>query len=253
MRVTILGSGTVTPVLQRNASGLVVRAGGLRLLVDIGPGTMRRLCEAGIDAKLIDAILITHFHPDHVSDLVPFLFASNYAYGPAREEPFYLVGPEGMEQFFAGLVGVYQDWIIPRGNRLLKRSMKIDEPDVFRIGDVTILSTRSVHTDASISYRLEAEGRSVTISGDTDVSENLVELAEGTDLLICECSLPEGLKVPGHLTPSEAAGMAERAGAGKLVLTHFYPPCDETDVVAQARPHFSGEIVKAEDLAVFEP
>ncbi len=252
MKVTILGSGTVTPVLERNASGLAVQAGGLWILVDIGPGTMRRLCEAGIDSKLIDVVLITHFHPDHVSDLVPFLFASNYAFGPAREDPFYVVGPDGMEQFLAGLVRVYQDWIIPRGNRLRKRSMRLDEPDSFKLGEVTILSTRSEHTEASLSYRIEAEGRSVTVSGDTDVSEELVGLAEGTDLLICECSLPEGRKIPGHLVPSEAAGMAERAGAGKLVLTHFYPPCDEEDVVAQAQTHFSGEVVKAEDLKVFE-
>ena len=76
MEITILGSGTATPSLDRNASGLMIRAAETWALVDMGPGTLRRMCEAGIDARLIDLILITHFHPDHVSDLAPFLFAS---------------------------------------------------------------------------------------------------------------------------------------------------------------------------------
>lgn len=250
MEITVLGSGTATPSLARNASGLAVRSLDSWVLVDIGPGTMRRMCEAGIDSKLIDAILITHFHPDHVSDLVPFLFASNYAFGPVREEPFYLIGPAGLEQFYNGLVAVYQHWIVPTGNRLLKKELHADKPDNFSLNGARIRSTPSVHTSPSLSYRIEAEGVSVTVSGDTDVSEDLCRMAAGTDLLVCECSMPDGKKVPGHLVPSEAGRIAARAGAKKLLLTHFYPPCEEVDVVRQAASHFSGEIEKARDLMV---
>jgi len=250
MEVIILGSGTATPSLERNASGLVVKTAGLHVLVDMGPGTLRRMCEAGIDAKLIDAILITHFHPDHVSDLVPFLFASNYAFGPVREEAFNVIGPEGLEQFYEGLVGVYNDWIIPRGNRLKKVEMNNDGPDGYTLGRLNVRSMPSVHASPSVSYRLEAEEVSLTVTGDTDVSDGLIELAGDTDLLICECSLPNGQKVPGHLIPAEAGLIATRSGAKKLILTHFYPPCDEADVAAQAASCFSGEIVKARDLMV---
>ena len=252
MKVTVLGTGTATPILKRNASGLVVAAGESLILVDLGPGTLRRLCEAEIDMKAIDVILVTHFHPDHVSDLVPFLFASNYAYGPFRETPFYLVGPIGMKQFYSAMVAVYGHWIVPTNERLLLHEMETAATDRFVVGAVEILSAPSAHSAPSLSYRIEAEGSSVSISSDTDVTENLVELAQGTDLLICECSMPEGLKIPGHLVPSEAGNIARRAGARRLVLTHFYPPCDEVNVAEQAAVTFSGEITRAEDLMVLE-
>jgi ribonuclease BN (tRNA processing enzyme) len=204
MEITILGSGTATPKLDRNASGLVVKAGGLCALVDIGPGILRRLCEIGVDSKRIDIIAITHFHPDHVSDLVPFLFASNYEYGPVRQEVFHVIGPGGLKKFYEGLVDVYGTWIVPTKDRLVLKEVNAQAPDSFALGEIVIRSVPSAHSYPSVSYRIEAEGRSVTISGDTDVSEDLVKLAEGTDILVCECSFPDGMKVAGHLIPSEA-------------------------------------------------
>ncbi len=250
MEVIILGSGTATPSLSRNASGLAIRTQDLLVLVDMGPGTLRRMCEAGLDYRLVDAILITHFHPDHVSDLVPFLFASNYAFGPVREEPFHLVGPAGLEQFFSKLVEVYNRWIVPKGQRLMKREMSVDTHDTLVLGNVRVLSAPAPHSFPSLSYRLEADGTSVVVTGDTDYSDALVELAQGAAVLISECSMPEGWKAPGHLMPSEAGRIASLANAGKLVLTHFYPPCDEVDVAAQAAEEFPGEIVKGADLMV---
>ncbi len=250
MKITILGTGTATPVLNRNASGLIIEAAGSLVLVDLGPGTLRRLCEAGFDYKDIDIILITHFHPDHVSDLPPLLFASNYAYGPFREDSFLLVGPTGLELFYEALVKVYGKWIIPTGNRLIKKEMNERAPDSFISEGLLIRSAPAAHSNPAISYRVEAEDLSVTISGDTDISDNLVGLASNTELLICECSMPEGSKITGHLIPSEAGAIAERARAKKLVLTHFYPPCDEVDVAEQASKTFSGDVIRAADLMV---
>jgi len=250
MEITILGSGTATPSLERNASGLAVKALHSWILVDIGPGTMRRMCEAGIDSKWIDAILITHFHPDHVSDLVPFLFASNYEYGAVRSEPFHLIGPTGLEQFYSALVGVYGDWIVPKGNRLILKEMAARAAGNLDLAGAEIHSRPAVHSFPSLHYRFEADGVSFTASGDTDFSDGLIELARDTEVLICECSMPDDLKQPGHLVPREAGSIAAQANVKKLVLTHFYPPCEEVDVVMQASRTFSGEIVKARDLMV---
>jgi len=101
------------------------------------------------------------------------------------------------------------------------------------------------HIEGSLAFRLESQGAALVYSGDTDLSDSLVELAKGADLLVLEAANP--FKVPGHLTPQEAGRLAARAGVQRLLLTHFYPPCDEVDVVALAAQEFSGEIIKAED------
>ena len=248
MEVVILGSGTATPQLKRNASGILVRSSSSTILVDIGTGTMRRLCEAGVDYKEIDVVLITHFHPDHVSDLAPFLFAHNYAYGKMRTNRFFVLGPSGLEQLYDGLVKLYGSWIVPTGGRLEIRELSADETDGFLMDTLNILSTPAEHSRPCISLRIDDHGKSVVISGDTNFSENLVRLAHGTDLFICECSMPDDKPIEGHCTPSVAARMASMAAVKKLALTHFYPPCDQIDVVAQASVFYSGPIVKSEDL-----
>ncbi len=252
VHITILGSGTATPVLERNASGVAIHSSDRWILVDMGPGTLRRMCEAGIECRWIDLILLTHFHPDHVSDLVPFLFAANYAYSGRRSDPFHLIGPKGLEQFYSASVGVYGDWIVPSGGRLHLKEMEIDGPRTSSHGGVKVHSVPSVHMIPSLSYRIETSDVSITISGDSDFSEDLVNLAAGTDVLICECSFPDDMKHSGHMVPSEAGRVAALAGAKRLVLTHFYPPCDEVNVIDQAARVFDGEIVKAADLMIIE-
>jgi ribonuclease BN (tRNA processing enzyme) len=113
------------------------------------------------------------------------------------------------------------------------------------LGEVVIKSAPTNHTEGSLAYRVEAEGKALVYSGDTDESDSLVELAKGADLLVLECANP--FKVPGHLTPAEAGRLAARAGVPRLVLSHFYPPCDEVEVAALAGAEFSGEIIRAED------
>jgi len=252
MELTFLGTGTATPDLKRNASGMAIRCEDLWLLVDIGPGTLRRMCEAGIDYKWIDGILVTHFHADHTADLAAFLFASNYAYGPFREEPFTVVGPRGLNNFYEALKAAYGHWIVPRDNRLSIHELDTADRDNILLHGVDVVSVPSRHSAPSLSYRLSDGNTALTVSGDTDYSEYLIELACGSDCLICECSMPDGMKVDGHLIPSEAGMVAAAANVEKLVLTHFYPPCEDVDVKAQASALFKGEIIVAQDLMVME-
>lgn len=243
-----LGTGCATPRLERNASGLVVRVEGFTLLVDIGPGTLRRLCEARIDFRTVDAILVTHFHPDHVADLVSFLFASNYAYVPSRTESFHVIGPKGLERFYEVMVEMYGHWVVPSEDRLILKELSVTSPDSIEVGPARIGSTPAKHISTALSYRIEIHGKALAVSGDTEFHDGLVELARDCDTLICECSMPEGMKFPGHMVPSEAGRTAALSGVRRLVLTHLYPPCDEVDIVAQAAKEFSGEIIKGEDL-----
>ena len=105
------------------------------------------------------------------------------------------------------------------------------------------------HTPRSLAYRLEnANGKSVVISGDTGYSDAIIRLAQGADLLILEAALPDNQPLKGHLTPSLAGRMAHLAGVKRLVLTHFYPECLKTDIAAQCRRTWQGELTLAEDL-----
>ncbi len=248
MEIIILGSGTATPLLHRSSSSIFIKVEDISLLVDIGPGAIRRLCEADIDHKSIDLIALTHFHPDHVSDLAPFLFASNYAHGPRRETPFSVMGPMGLIKYYEGLKRLYDHWIVPDNNRLNLIELNDQGKDEWSIEKVKIKSAAAEHSKPAISYRLEACGKSVTISGDTDYSENLVELAQDSDILITECSFPDSMKVKGHLTPSEAGRIAAKSRSKKLILTHMYPPCEDAPVEAQASKTFHREIIRAHDL-----
>ncbi|MFP4033837.1 MAG: MBL fold metallo-hydrolase, partial [Desulfococcaceae bacterium] len=116
--VTILGSGTCVPSLRRSACAALLRAGGQTLLVDVGPGTSRRLMEAGVPVQSVSALLLTHFHPDHSGELAGFLFSNKYAREPARTVPLELVGGRGFSEFFLGLNELYQGWIDLGSDRL---------------------------------------------------------------------------------------------------------------------------------------
>lgn len=247
--VTILGSGTIVPSLKRSPCSFLLESAGKALLFDIGPGTMRRLLEAGKTIGEIDLLLISHIHPDHSGELASFLFATKYPEAYRRRRPFTLAGARGLRGLYDGLRGVYGDWIFLPESLFSLREMDPHAPDALDAGALTVRSRPVAHIETSIGYRVETPGgMSVAYSGDTGLCESLVELARGVDLFLCECSLPDEMKVEGHLTPSEAGEAASRAGVKRLVLTHFYPECDGTDIAAQCRRTWKGPLTLAEDL-----
>jgi ribonuclease BN (tRNA processing enzyme) len=199
----------------------------------------------GLNFNDIDVLALSHFHPDHVGDLAPFLFASRYALGYTRKEPFLLLAARGFQEFYRHLKGAFGQWVEPPPGLMDLRELDPAGTEEVALGELLIKSAAVNHTEASLAYRLEVGGKALVYSGDTDESDSLVELARDADLLVLECANP--FKVPGHLTPPEAGRLAARARVRRLVLSHFYPPCDEVDVAARAAAEFQGEIIKAED------
>jgi len=245
MELIVIGSGTGVPSRRRGSPALAVRAAQKVVLLDLGAGTLRAMLQWGLDFNQIDILALSHRHPDHVGDLVPFFFASRYALGYTRKEPFWLLAARGFAGFYARLQEAFGDWVEPPEGLMRLKELSPEFPDEVRWEGLAVKSAPTDHTEGSLAYRLEAESRSLVYSGDTDVSDSLVALAWGADLLVLEAAMP--YKVPGHLTPVAAGRLAARAGARRLLLTHFYPPCDEVDVVALAAQEFSGEILRAED------
>lgn len=247
MELTILGSGTIVPSLTRAPPAYILRVAGKRLLIDLGPGTPRRMVEAGASILDTDVICLSHFHPDHVADFVPLIFASKYAVGNYRTRDLTVIAPPGFGEFYAGLIEVFGDWIVPEAYRLDIREADGTAVD---LGSCLVTTAPANHNPESIAYRFEGDGTALVYSGDTDWSHDLIALARGADLLLLECSFPDDMKVPGHLTPSEAGRLARDAGVSHLVLTHFYPPMEDVDIVSLVGGFFSGRITVAEDLMV---
>lgn len=251
--MTILGSGTCVPSLERSSCSLLVEAGGAKLLFDMGAGTMRRLLEAGITIDQITHLFFSHLHPDHTGELASFLFASKYPDGRRRRSRLRITAAEGFMAFYDALAGVYGSWIELEEGIVDIFEMSTAGSDLMQLDFAELTTAPVAHTESSIAYRLTMpDGTSIVYTGDTDYCESAVHLAADADLLVCECALPDGMKVSGHLTPSLAGRIASEARAGHLVLTHFYPECDGVDIEAQCRETYDGGLLIAEDLMRIE-
>lgn len=241
------------PSLVRSSCSVLVEAGGSLILLDAGPGTMRRLLESGHLIYDIDAVFLSHFHPDHCGELVNFLFSTKYPNEDQRMgKPLVIAAGPGLNRFYFGLRSIFGDWMdLPCGSF---QKIEIDNgiPENIMIGNAKISAIKVEHKPESLAYRIECEGISMVYSGDTDYSEGLISLAENCDVLVCESAMPDSMKVPGHLTPSLAGKIAELAGVKHLVLTHFYPECSEVDIEKQCRRTYSGKISLARDMMALD-
>lgn len=253
MDLSILGSGTCVPSLSRSSCSVLIRSGDEKMLLDLGAGTIRRLLEAGENIREISVVFFSHFHPDHTGEFVSFLFANKYPDRAARQRMLTVMGGKGLSRFYSGLRDVYGH-VIELPGRLF-RLVETDAKgyDTRQLGVFLVQSVPVAHCPESIACKITAaDGRSVVYSGDTDYCDSLIELARDADVLICESSFPDGMKVKGHLTPSMAGEIAARANVRKLVLTHFYPECDTVDIEAQCRRAYSGSLVLATDMLKVE-
>lgn len=245
MQITVLGSGTGTPSLKRNASGLMIKIENEILLFDTGPGIIKKLLEVGITYQDIDYIFYTHFHTDHTLDLATLLFAAKYVLA-LRTRKLIIVGSRGLETFYDGLLNLYGDVIRPEAYEIDLREIADQPLNLTSRYKIDVM--RMQHSPESLGYRVESDGRTVVYSGDTDVCENIVKLGQNADVLILDCSFPDEMKAQGHLTPQEAGKIAQACNCNKLVLSHLYPVCQQDEITRQAAGAFKGDILVAYDL-----
>ena len=247
MKITILGSGTGIPSLQRHAPGYLLEANDTRWLIDCGSGTLLQLERLQKSFHTLDGLFITHTHADHIGDLTPLVHAFRLP-GRVRQTPFYLFGPPGFTDFFARIVAPVVT--PPDTFPFYVQEM----PAVLTLAGMTIRSQPTLHSArlASVAYRFEKEGKSIVFSGDCDEDPRLIEWAGGANLLVLDCSTLDADKIPGHLSAGLAGRVAAQAGVKQLILTHFYPiDGPDSQRMAECRSHFAGPIALAEDLLVF--
>jgi ribonuclease BN (tRNA processing enzyme) len=247
--VTILGSGTCVPSLERSACAAIVKTERSTILLDAGPGTMHRMLEAGFSIFELDYLCLSHFHPDHSSELVPILFSNKYTGSIRRVKPLTIIGGKGLNTFFQDLKAAFGHWIELSPELFHLIELDTQSADAFIGPDFALTSTPVEHQRESIAMRIsDAANKTVVYSGDTDYCAGLIDLAGGVEVFICEAAFPDAKKFKGHLTPSLAGRIAAEAAVKHLVLTHLYPECEQTDITAQCRKTYSGPLTIAKDL-----
>ena len=252
-RITILGKSPAWQDRDGACSGYLARVGELRLLIDCGSGVFAKL--RVYDAyELVDAVVLTHLHADHIQDLAPFAYALTY--GPKlRESQPALYGPPGTVLALRQLCGVW-------GNpTLIEDAFELHEYDPqgeLALGDARLRFRPVPHYIPSnaIELRDGGSGRRLVLSADCGPNDELVDFARGADLLLIEStrlggeSDPDG--EPGHLTASQAGEIAQRAGAVRVVLTHFSDQLDRGELSRLAETAFGGPVELAAEGATYE-
>jgi ribonuclease BN (tRNA processing enzyme) len=229
---------------------LAVRDAGTLIMVDAGPGSLRQLARAGLDYKDLDGIFFTHFHPDHVMELAPYMFAARYWPGVTRKTPTVVYGPVGLLEFYGHMRAAFGHWVEVPEDRVQLRELHRHRTGPVRCGGLEVVWGGISHTEHSLGYRFQnRQGPLVAVTGDTGYGPELTDLAHEADLLITECSFPDGQDIPGHLNPSQAGMAAREARVKALALTHFSPETDGVDLVEQVRREYKGPLTMAEDLA----
>lgn len=271
MKYTLLGSGCVRPTLDRWGPAQIVEVAGRRLLFDCGRGASMRIVEAGIPLESVEDVFFTHHHYDHNCDFAYF-FLTGWVLG--RNVPLRVIGPRGTEAFCDGLFNtVYRDDIntrrfqpvyarSPLGCAYEARDVLEDtltlEGDGYRIRMVHVL--HKSHILDNLAYRIEAEGKSIVVVGDTQVCEPLLRLAEGADLMAHECTFPTARVRSGewasfHTAPAALGRWAKEAGVKRLVLKHFavQEGVEVEPMAEEVRAEFGDEgLIVGEDLLTVE-
>jgi ribonuclease BN (tRNA processing enzyme) len=259
IRFRILGAGGAIPTPTHTPAAYWVTLDGTPLLLDPGPGALVRLVQSGDAPGGVDEIehvLLTHLHPDHCADLVPLLFALHSPLTAGRA-PLHLFGPTGLKSYLEQLRGIYGRWLEPR-----HRSLQVTEwgpGQALQLpGEGSVQAFAVDHPQdhltvgSCLGYRFtDRYGHTVVFSGDTGACLGLQEAATGVDLLVVECSAPEGYGVAGHLTPGEVGRLCAIAQPARVVLTHQYPAAAAADLGADVAHHFSGPVVQAHDGSLF--
>jgi ribonuclease Z len=274
MQVIILGSGSPLPDPQRGGPSTLVRTSAGDFLFDCGRGVLMRAAAAGSAAGAFRAVLLTHLHSDHITDLNDIYTSRWVTSFQPNPLPVYGPPPPGT----TALLGAIDTMLEPDiGYRLAHHddlqwppSAAITEVEsglVFEEGTVRITAAPTDHAPVrpTVGYRIDDAGQSVVIAGDTVPCAGLDGLSTGAGVLVHTVVRPDLIEQFGlarlsdvldyHSSVAQAAQTASRNGVGTLLLTHLVPapaPGTEQEWLDQARAHFSGPVILATDLLTVE-
>jgi ribonuclease BN (tRNA processing enzyme) len=245
MRVTTIGTGTAAPSATRVQSATLISHGATRLLVDCGSGAVFRMAQLGIDWQGITHLALTHFHADHTNDVANLLFAWRYGMLPPRSTPIEIVGPVGTAALLERLALAFGAGLSTALPMIVRETAPGERLQLS--SDLEMEAAKVPHTAESVAYSVAAGGHRVVVSGDTGFDPAFADWAAGSDVLLLECSLPDTLAIPTHLTPRQCGSVGAIARPSLLALTHFYPPVEDVDIEGQVAEEFDGRVLRAFD------
>ncbi len=249
MKLTILGSGTnLHP--RRAGAGYLIET-DRPFLLDFGPRTLMNLLKTGVDRHRIGHILFSHFHADHFSDFITFFFDAVYhSRFVGRRPPLTIIGPRGTRRLFRAILDGFPSF----SSAPFRVSLREVGPTPFRIGAARITPAPVTHSRRlhCLGYRIDYRGRSLVYSGDSEYCDSLVRLCRDADTAVLDCSFPTSRPGPAHMHAGQCGRVAREAGVRRLILSHFYPAADRSDVARQARREYRGQVLKARDLLRLE-
>jgi len=266
--ITLLGTGSPIPSPDRAGPSTLISVDGEHYLVDAGRGVLMRMAAIGVGAPQLTAVLLTHLHSDHITDLNDVITTRwVMTFEPT---PLTIVGPPGtkhvVEHLLASLAPDISYRIAHHGDLNHEPPVNVIEVDAGEVplhGSTVVKAGQTDHkpVEPSVGYRFQSGGNSVVVAGDTIPCESLDALCDGADALVHTVIRKDIIaNVPMqrmldtldyHSSPEEAAATAQRAGISTLVLTHYVPaiaPGGEQEWVDLAATEFDGQIEVGGDL-----
>ncbi|GAB3027169.1 ribonuclease Z [Mycobacterium bourgelatii] len=270
IEVTLLGTGSPIPDPNRAGPSTLVRAGGQVFLIDCGRGVLQRAAAVGVNAGDLSALLLTHLHSDHIAELGDVLITNWVTNFNPEPRPLHVIGPPGTAEVVEAMLKAFGHDISYRiahhADLNAPPPVEVHEHTEGPVWDRDGVTIRVAPTDhrpvaPTIGFRIEADGASVVVAGDTVPCASLDELASGAGGLV-HTVIRKDILVHApqqrikdvcdyHSSVQEAAATAQRAGVGTLIMTHYVPPLgagQEDQWRALAAAEFSGQIELGDDL-----
>lgn len=278
-KVTLLGTGTPPPLMNRFGPATLVQVGGKTILFDAGRGATQRMWQIKVPFGKLDALILTHLHSDHVVG-IPDIWLTGWLRGPygRRDDPLRVIGPAGTEDMMTNLQAAYAWDVNTRveDQKMSREAAAIAATDVapgvvYEADGVTITAFANNHGELinpSLGYRIDYDGRSVVISGDSKRVQSLVDAARGVDLLIHSigAAKPELLAaapiwraiMAHHIEPEDAGRVFTETAPKMAVFTHVValtngkiPPVGVEEIMQRTRTTYDGPLTMGLDLLSF--
>jgi ribonuclease BN (tRNA processing enzyme) len=241
-RLILLGTGTCQLEDGRAASSALVELDGLRLLFDCGRGIAARLAELGFRQDDLENVVISHFHADHVSDLVPLIHAGSWSATDPRSRDLHLWGPPGLARLVDGWLELLGADSLVNPERFRVEVHEITAGS-FAIGGHE-LESADLPPAGNHGLGFAVGGRRYALTGDSHFHRQEVEFLHGRELAVIDA---------GHLSDDEIVELAAESGARRIICSHLYRELDGERLAARAaKAGYAGELIVGEDRMAFE-